>query len=69
MGVTQLDTFKEKVADLRDNGMIDIKFYRGLTNQTTPDDFCLEANRLLDMLRNDEGTELVFDDLPDGIIL
>lgn len=55
--------FGEKISALKKQGLKDIKFsVDNISEMTTPEQFCEEANRFLDAMANDEGEPLNFND-------
>ncbi|MGD9659977.1 MAG: hypothetical protein AB7U63_01760 [Porticoccaceae bacterium] len=54
--------FSQRVADLKSRGLKDIKFYPGIISETVPEQFCAEANRLIDVVEQGRGRKLVFGD-------
>lgn len=56
------EQFKERIDVLKAEGLKDIKFYPGEVANALPEDFCAEANRLLDAVKRSEGEPLIFGD-------
>lgn len=62
MAQSSVELFGEKVAELKRQGLKDIKFYPGMISETLPEQFCVEANRLIDAMLSGEGKKLSFND-------
>lgn len=54
--------FKGRIDVLKANGLKDIKFYPGEVGNALPEDFCAEANRMLEAVERDEGNSFSFGD-------
>ena len=56
------EEFKHRIDVLKARGLENIHFYPGEVYNALPNDFCLEANRLLEAVEQDEGEPLKFND-------
>ena len=57
-----IDAYAAKVDELREQGLIGMKFYPGVTNETVPAEFCEEAIRLFEAATGDSARILQFND-------
>lgn len=57
-----LEGLEKRVDELKADGLIDLNFYAGVISETTVEQFCEEANRLLDSISQGNGRPLNFND-------
>ena len=63
MEMSSVQEFANRVRELKQNeNLKDIKFYPGMISETVPEEFCLEANKLIEAIQSGKGRELKFND-------
>jgi len=62
MQPASIDAYAARVDELKEQGLVDMKFYPGVTDETVPAAFCEEAVRLFDAAYGDSARKLRFND-------
>jgi len=60
--VTELKLFEDRVNELRDKGLVDLKFYKGEVSSADPESFSAEANQFLQAMNEGLTTPLTLGD-------
>lgn len=62
MSNTETAKLQARFERLKDNGLVDLKFYTGEVSEATPESFCKEANELLDAIEAGKARRFTFGD-------